>query len=116
MLARCDDTYNNKLVKEFLSSPERYLDPMHAMLAWPHFFHKVVCVMPRHSTLIARSIKWMGSYWPGVVTHTTTNLMTVFLAIPERSRPHEMLAWPNIFHRLVCVMAWHSKIIARSSK
>src|SRR3954468_4908429 len=80
MLARCDDTYNNKLVKVFLSSPARCVDPMHAMLAWPHIFHKLVCVMPWHSTLIARSIKWVGSCWPGVVTHTITKLMTVFLA------------------------------------
>ena len=100
MFARCDDTYN-KLVKVFLSSPEWCLDPMHAMLAWPHIFHMLVCVMPWHNTLIARSIMWVGSCWPGVVTHTTTKLMTVFLASPERSRPHAMLAWPHICHKFV---------------
>src|SRR4051812_43564916 len=84
----------------------------HAMFAWAHIFHKQVCVMGWHSTLIARSIKWVGSCWSGVVTHTATKLMMVFLANPERSISHAMLAWAHI----VCVMAWHRKIIARSSK
>src|SRR4051812_40274765 len=114
MLAKCADTYNNKLVKVFLSSPESCLDPMHAMLAWPHFCHKLVCVMAWHSTLIARSIKWVGSCWPGVVTHITTKLMMVVLASPEKSKLHEMLAWPHICHKLLCVMPWNRKIIARS--
>ena len=95
MSARCDDTYNNKLVKVFLSSPDRSLDPMHAMFAWPHIFRKLVCVMPWHSTLIARSIKWVGSCWSGVVTHTATKLMMVFLANSERCRSHAMLEWAH---------------------
>ena len=75
---------------------------MHAMLAWPHIFHKLVCVMPWHNTFIARSIKWVGSCWSGVVTHTTTKLMMVFLANPERSRSHAMLAWAHIYNSCVC--------------
>src|SRR4051812_16265319 len=109
MSAKCDDTYNNKLVKVFLSSPERCLDPMHAMLEWLHIFHKLVCFMPWHNTLIAKSIKWVGSCWPGVVTHKTNRMTVVLVANAERSRPHAMLTWPHICHKLVCVMAWKTK-------
>src|SRR3954470_18950915 len=95
-----DDSYNNKLVNAFLSIPER--SRPHAMLAWPHISHKCVSCLGIAQLYIVRSIKWVGSCWSGVVTHTTTKLMMVFLANPERYRSHAMLAWPNIYHSCVC--------------
>jgi hypothetical protein len=97
-----------KLMMVFLANPNR--SRYHAMLEWTHIFHKLVCVMAWHSTLIARSMKWVGSCWSGVVTHTATKLMMVFLANPERSRSHAMFAWAHICHKLVCVMAWQTQI------
>src|SRR3954467_6607758 len=96
-----------KLMTVVLASPRR--SRPHAMLAWPHICHKLVCVIPLHSTLIARSIKWVESCWSGAVTHTATKLMMVFLANLERYRSHAMLAWAHICHKLVCVRAWKTQ-------